>query len=109
MVSYCSVFYSEFRTILNLLLITRTPRSTRADTLFPYTTLVRSLLHQPECRRMEESLDVVDPSMLVDREFPVGRRPSPVREHQIVAALFDDFAGEGVGQKAECYLEIGRA
>src|SRR3546814_2524956 len=45
--------------------------------------------------------------MLVDREFPVVRRPSPDREHLIVAALFDDFAGEGVGQKAECYL--GRA
>src|SRR3546814_10073899 len=40
------------------------------------------LLHQPECRRMEESLDVVDPSMLVDREFPVGRSEEHTSELQ---------------------------
>src|SRR3546814_6840072 len=29
-------------------MIRRPPRSTRTDTLFPYTTLFRSALHQPE-------------------------------------------------------------
>src|SRR3546814_8060078 len=32
-------------------MIRRPPRSTRTDTLFPYTTLFRSLKHRPPCRR----------------------------------------------------------
>src|SRR3546814_18951507 len=40
--SLCYVFISFF-----FLMIRRPPRSTRTDTLFPYTTLFRSLFQQP--------------------------------------------------------------
>src|SRR3546814_1928932 len=55
-------------------MIRRPPRSTRTDTLFPYTTLFRSrLLHAAEGRRRGEMLGFVDPDgsardALSDRE-----------------------------------------
>src|SRR3546814_19596666 len=36
-------------------MIRRPPRSTRTDTLFPYTTLFRSLMHDPERASAAES------------------------------------------------------
>src|SRR3546814_19309560 len=38
------------------LMIRRPPRSTRTDTLFPYTTLFRSVLHKPSCLFREQAL-----------------------------------------------------
>src|SRR3546814_2559201 len=38
-------------------MIRRPPRSTRTDTLFPYTTLFRA----PQCRRVNAGLVVVEP------------------------------------------------
>src|SRR3546814_11025952 len=46
----CVVLYGLFHSYLLFfffLMIRRPPRSTRTDTLFPYTTLFRSLLDQP--------------------------------------------------------------
>src|SRR3546814_10263105 len=40
-----------FICVFFFLMIRRPPRSTRTDTLFPYTTLFRSLLHRNEGRR----------------------------------------------------------
>src|SRR3546814_13169364 len=40
------IFYLLF-IVFFFLMIRRTPRSTRTDTLFPYTTLFRSLNHGP--------------------------------------------------------------
>src|SRR3546814_3787941 len=40
-----------FSCVLFFLMIRRPPRSTRTDTLFPYTTLFRSLLYRGPCRR----------------------------------------------------------
>src|SRR3546814_2614746 len=45
-----SVYYVFF------LMITRPPRSTRTDTLFPYTTLFRSLGHDAVCRGQSQAL-----------------------------------------------------
>src|SRR3546814_17240508 len=39
--------------IFFLLMIRRPPRSTRTDTLFPYTTLVRSRVQDPYCLRCQ--------------------------------------------------------
>src|SRR3546814_4026864 len=40
-------------------MIRRPPRSTRTDTLFPYTTLFRSSGYGPSCRRVEGELGSV--------------------------------------------------
>src|SRR3546814_11873540 len=49
-------------------MIRRPPRSTRTDTLFPYTTLFRSILVQLEQARGHRR-----------QVYPVGRRPQPAR------------------------------
>src|SRR3546814_14357965 len=41
---FCDIVLS---TLFFFLMIRRPPRSTRTDTLFPYTTLFRSILHKP--------------------------------------------------------------
>src|SRR3546814_3655915 len=52
-------------------MIRRPPRSTRTDTLFPYTTLFRS----PYCRSVAQTLDRVMESdvsiRMVFKEFPI--------------------------------------
>src|SRR3546814_16348765 len=40
--TYCSYYYHLFYVLFFFLMIRRPPRSTRTDTLFPYTTLFRS-------------------------------------------------------------------
>src|SRR3546814_17544957 len=42
MVSFCSLSYYLYSFLFFFLMIRRPPRSTRTDTLFPYTTLFRS-------------------------------------------------------------------
>src|SRR3546814_13680105 len=49
-------------------MIRRPPRSTRTDTLFPYTTLFRSV-HRSR-RRRPENLAVLDPAPKVPRPVP---------------------------------------
>src|SRR3546814_12570544 len=43
----CSFFLLLLVSLFFFLMIRRPPRSTRTDTLFPYTTLFRSLGHRP--------------------------------------------------------------
>src|SRR3546814_11628366 len=45
-----------FSYFLFFLMIRRPPRSTRTDTLFPYTTLFRSLRHQRRAPRAAEGI-----------------------------------------------------
>src|SRR3546814_3602548 len=55
-------------------MIRRPPRSTRTDTLFPYTTLFRSLGEQPL------PTDPGDPGTIDQR-----RQPRPIAQHEEVA------------------------
>src|SRR3546814_1746731 len=53
-------------------MIRRTPRSTRTDTLFPYTTLFRSLHSEqvlPETAKVERDRQVCNPHLDSDRSF----------------------------------------
>src|SRR3546814_16577359 len=49
------------------LMIRRPPRSTRTDTLFPYTTLFRSFVHSHGCGSNAKSCDCTASGKLVDR------------------------------------------
>src|SRR3546814_19794098 len=62
----------------------RPPRSTRTDTLFPYTTLFRSAEQLPRChRRLAGPLDECG----ADRAFAAGDEQ----------AVVDQFAGRAAG------------
>src|SRR3546814_14999152 len=56
MVSYTRVSY-----VCCFLMIRRPPRSTRTDTLFPYTTLFRSQPHDAAARQGEGPLRSIEP------------------------------------------------
>src|SRR3546814_6397040 len=43
-------------------MIRRPPRSTRTDTLFPYTTLFRSVLHVERAARVDQQAEAVAPA-----------------------------------------------
>src|SRR3546814_18145683 len=60
-----------------VLMIRRPPRSTRTDTLFPYTTLFRSLVATQAqlCRAKEAIHDVVRRAEAVVHQLPVAFRP----------------------------------
>src|SRR3546814_9393307 len=71
-------------------MLRRTPTSTRTDTLFPYTTLFRSLapiLHEPEspweqdrfCSKVQDhGLDAALDNDLIERARPALERGEPV-------------------------------
>src|SRR3546814_13542117 len=86
-VSICSCLLSVFCVIISLffLMIRRPPRSTRTDTLFPYTTLFRSIAtdEHPARRVVGDSvlnldLPVVDERVddLETRQHVIGDRKS---------------------------------
>src|SRR3546814_2101089 len=52
-------------------MIRRPPRSTRTDTLFPYTTLFRSLYMSPPNRAIVLCVDEKSQIQALDREQPV--------------------------------------
>src|SRR3546814_2377568 len=75
-------------------MIRRPPRSTRTDTLFPYTTLFRSCIHR----------DVVE----VDAEavaLGVAVGEQPALQH-LVGREAD--AGDDVGRREGCLLDFGK-
>src|SRR3546814_4073865 len=45
---YSSYYHMQFACVFFVLMIRRPPRSTRTDTLFPYTTLFRSLTRESD-------------------------------------------------------------
>src|SRR3546814_10784349 len=56
-------------------MIRRPPRSTRTDTLFPYTTLFRSACHQPDQREPVRSAGRHDAGITAVRAGSGGARP----------------------------------
>src|SRR3546814_2706067 len=63
------------------LMTRRPPRSTRTDTLFPYTTLVRSRPRRPRTRRRPPKARPPPPWMpATTRQRPPGSRSSPRRK-----------------------------
>src|SRR3546814_16390256 len=64
---FCFVLYRAYLIFVFFLMIRRPPRSTRTDTLFPYTTLFRSCLPR---RLASPDRDARVPAM----RPPVGRR-----------------------------------
>src|SRR3546814_4039375 len=53
----------ECYSVLFVLMILRRPRSTRSDTLFPYTTLCQALVDQTRDRRFIEQLEAFHPDV----------------------------------------------
>src|SRR3546814_13864681 len=77
------MYYSSVFCVVFFLMIRRPPRSTRTDTLFPYTTLFRSLAH----RRVRRLL------------------PALLKSEDVAAALqaFEQFVGrqQVIGVRSE--------
>src|SRR3546814_3416021 len=77
-------------------MIRRPPRSTRTDTLFPYTTLFRSTLPVPDTlveQAHDEAGDVVDRSVLARVQTPQAFRLGILRRahaEAVEAAATDD-------------------
>src|SRR3546814_20635770 len=88
-------------------MIRRPPRSTRTDTLFPYTTLFRSWRRQRRLRSTPAaasvSLHEIDATIVCPSGFSVvvGHRPGlakPLRQQATATdALVDDRADNGCG------------
>src|SRR3546814_13174459 len=73
-------FLTCFRSAFFFLMIRRPPRSTRTDTLLPYTTLFRSIRpHPPEHRGILAPERAADP--VVPPVVRHGRRPYRSAEH----------------------------
>src|SRR3546814_18547294 len=99
-------------------MIRRPPRSTRTDTLFPYTTLFRSTLHEwLTMRRVTaadanryfsrilrdvrdgETVTVTSRGVEVAMIVPIGKAPSGIREQAKPALLARRSAERRVGQE----------
>src|SRR3546814_19957848 len=82
-------------------MIRRPPRSTRTDTLFPYTTLFRSVLDEEDAKRMEVHMTMTQPESAVsDRvmtaliaglEIEFGRGAGAGLARSILSAEDADF------------------
>src|SRR3546814_13814172 len=72
--SVCHAFFSSF---CFFLMIRRPPRSTRTDTLFPYTTLFRARHLAPPPRREDRDG--------LPRLWPAGQRADQRRQYRIDA------------------------
>src|SRR3546814_13142975 len=80
----CGCFFDIF-----FLMIRRPPRSTRTDTLFPYTTLFRSLCDAPARRRRRSARAAIDARPRRhrdDRNLHACRQPPPRRAGQRAAS-----------------------
>src|SRR3546814_11604156 len=102
-------------------MIRRPPRSTRTDTLFPYTTLFRSILHQPlrladiqpsADHLLGEALGVVAADQragMAGRQFPfVQQQLHALRQRQQAQGVGDMGAAlaEGAGEVFLRMLEL---
>src|SRR3546814_5547338 len=84
-------------------MIRRPPRSTRTDTLFPYTTLFRSAAAAPDRvrrwrRHRERRLD--------RRQLALSRQPRLRREQGLRAAVFAESALRPAGRSEEHTSEL---
>src|SRR3546814_18289074 len=96
-------------------MIRRPPRSTRTDTLFPYTTLFRSKPAPAHNEPQAIALDVVfEDEHLIVIDKPAGLVVHPAAgnlDGTLVNALLHHCAGQlsGIGGVARPGIEIGRA
>src|SRR3546814_18361959 len=75
-------------------MIRRPPRSTRTDTLFPYTTLFRSTHHMDEAERLSDLVHVIDRGRLVasGTPFELTRAREQTTIRLVVTDPFTEYA-----------------
>src|SRR3546814_16722619 len=78
--------------VVLFLVIRRPPRSTRTDTLFPYTTLFRSLPYSLPDHRAVAARNVD-----LETEFAGEAHPPQAHRHAADVRVGDTHVGEGVG------------
>src|SRR3546814_14830266 len=97
-------------------MIGRPPRSTRTDTLFPYTTLFRSRHHEAALLALFERLPAIGPGLVARVQAQLqdlggagllvgGFSGAPYKLYAVQAAS----AGLGLPVFIACSIEIGRA
>src|SRR3546814_2330584 len=93
-------------------MIRRPPRSTRTDTLFPYTTLFRSVSPRPALRQ-REPVPVQHRREAFAMRLQLRRLQRRGHHHFLVAALAQRMATEvdhsAVARVLQAVAEIGRA
>src|SRR3546814_8802386 len=75
-------------------MIRRPPRSTRTDTLFPYTTLCRSPTgsrRRPPTARRRRTADGSRPEARAESAFPLSLRPSSWRSPRTLPPQTEDY------------------
>src|SRR3546814_8849782 len=82
-------------------MIRRPPRSTRTDTLFPYTTLFRSLHGTAGVPSRRARINVADESVL-----GVGVAPDVSREHRRESALEHVVVASDRGMRDQVVAEL---
>src|SRR3546814_14944358 len=100
-------------------MIRRPPRSTRTDTLFPYTTLFRSLLYRGYdiADLAEKSTFLETCYLLLNGELPNGKQRTDFEHsitnhtmlHEQIHFLFRGFRRDAHPMAVMCGVEIGRA
>src|SRR3546814_7974990 len=88
-------------------MIRRPPRSTRTDTLFPYTTLFRSLKRLRETGVIEAEIAVVAPEA-VGRALTMIVEVSLEREHPHIVEAFKKSM-RATPEVMQCYYVTGEA
>src|SRR3546814_5623072 len=78
--------------VVLFLVIRRPPRSTRTDTLFPYTTLFRAL---PDS--LPDHRAVAARNVDLETEFAGEAHPHPAHRHAADVRVGDTHVGDGVG------------
>src|SRR3546814_6638769 len=86
-------------------MIRRPPRSTRTDTLFPYTTLFRS----PADSWNTIAAPNVTNAAMPARPTPMARPRAPEREHGRVAAVVEDHRSEEHTSELQSLMRISYA
>src|SRR3546814_1966660 len=83
-------------------MIRRPPRSTRTDTLFPYTTLFRSIVEQLAQRYGDDKVHVVNGSMNVDERL----RSIEFFEQHGQFLVSTEAGGEGLNLPRRCPILV---
>src|SRR3546814_21000297 len=97
--SYCTLCSNSWFHFVFFLMIRRPPRSTRTDTLFPYTTLFRSTALLVEAERMQPAVGLAAIAEIIDIfDMTVAGRQPGLRRRQ-----------PGIDVAGPRLAEIGRA